>query len=184
MATAGPTFPTTAAGNTGDNNNILADDGLTLRLRDPNIYFNANTFGFAIPLDATIDGIEVTYDITNWPGGADIDAFVDKSVNERGGTSKMLGDLGVGAFTIGGPSDLWGRTWTPAEINAAGFGVTFLNNIFVGTNRFDYVTVTIHFTPAASGTQGMKVGADNVNAVKVGATNVTRVYVGSTLVFE
>ena len=55
--------------------------------------------------------------------------------------------------TYGGPSDLWGSTWTPAEINAGGFGVAFAATYTGATGseaaRVDAIRVTVHYAGLA-----------------------------------
>lgn len=50
----------------------------------------------------------------------------------------------------GGQADLWGTTWTPAQINAANFGVDLYwscTNLGVTPNIFiDYVKIIVYYT--------------------------------------
>lgn len=50
---------------------------------------------------------------------------------------------GAGGLTVGGAADLWGTTWTVAEINDAGFGV-FYDNSFSNT-ALDGVEITVTY---------------------------------------
>ena len=56
------------------------------------------------------------------------------------------------ATTYGGASDLWGTTWTAAQVNGSDFGVRIIADEISGTDsvtaRVDHVTVTIDYTPA------------------------------------
>ena len=60
------------------------------------------------------------------------------------------------AAAYGGAADLWGTTWTPAEINAAGFGLSLSAlNTHPAQNRtatVDYMQITVTYTPAATPT--------------------------------
>jgi hypothetical protein len=89
-------------------------------------------YGFALPTTAKILGIAVrvehvvTSDDNNmWP-------VRDHEIRLYHGASRTLVNrasattwqpITIASFIYGGPSDLWGRTWTPAEINASSFGV-------------------------------------------------------------
>jgi hypothetical protein len=52
--------------------------------------------------------------------------------------------------TYGSSTDLWGTTWTPADINAAGFGaalaVTEISSRGANeTAHVDHITITVHY---------------------------------------
>src|SRR5690606_22873191 len=55
--------------------------------------------------------------------------------------------------TYGGPADLWGESWTAADINAADFGLVVAatndGSGNAGQARVDCVTITIYTTDAA-----------------------------------
>ena len=65
--------------------------------------------------------------------------------------------------TFGGANNLWGTTWTVADLNAPGFGVQFrvtngccfANNVYL-----DYVQVRVHYLPP---TIAWKVGVDGAD---------------------
>ena len=61
-----------------------------------------------------------------------------------------------GAITYGSPTDLWGTTWTPAEINASGFGAT-LNPLNTGNGEnawVDYHQIIVYYTLPGSTCNG------------------------------
>lgn len=88
-------------------------------------YLNGTGCGFQIPSGATIQGIGVL--ISRYATGAIADAAVHmlKAGAVVGSSHAALGAWAQGPFesSYGGPSDLWGATWLPADINAGGFGV-------------------------------------------------------------
>lgn len=89
-----------------------------------------SNYGFTIPANATIKGIEVEYDYnTNATGNTLQDTSVlllywgnmggfDKSSTTAAYTSSNT-------IIVGGPTDTWGWFWTPTDINNAGFGFNF-----------------------------------------------------------
>jgi hypothetical protein len=104
-------------------------------------------FGFAIPPTATILGIEVQIN----RGISDIDpssnvvdeeiTLLKAGVSQPTNKANVLLPWPVGATTVevyGGPTDLWGNTWTPAQVNAIAFGVGIVARRFqlTGGNRF------------------------------------------------
>ncbi|MBK6281838.1 MAG: hypothetical protein IPF54_03470 [Draconibacterium sp.] len=53
------------------------------------------------------------------------------------------------AFPYGGTSDLWGTTWTPAEINAINFGVSLVANSNNNRTAYvDYISIAVTYTVA------------------------------------
>ena len=89
----------------------------------------ATNFSLNVPADATIDGIEVTIERRNFFNpDIGIDQFVRlmKSVPTQVGdnlSSLILWSVPDAVITYGDSTELWGTTWTPAEVNSSGFGV-------------------------------------------------------------
>lgn len=119
-------------------------------------YIQGTNYGFAIPATATINGIQVSImrqSSSNAAGNSIND--VDLNLLKAGvivGTDHAVGTdwpTTITAANYGGVADLWGTTWTPAEINAGGFGVSLsvLNQSGLGrTASIDYIQVTITYT--------------------------------------
>jgi hypothetical protein len=118
----------------------------------------AKGFGFAIPTTATISGIVVTYDFkattssgTNiiTGGGGLLKAGITV------GAQKALGSFPSTVTTVmlGSSTDLWGSTWTAADINDANFGPYFFASQGVGSNTASIknVNVTIFYTDLSAG---------------------------------
>jgi hypothetical protein len=180
MATAGPLSTSTwinetSAGEQAWNNPTLAsasDDqyvGLATALTasggaSPTTQLlRGSGFGFTIPSGATIDGIEIAVERKASNASRATDHTIQLAQGAvLGGTN--LADL-VTTYpttdtvkTYGGATELWGRSWTPSDINASNFGVGIRARNVSGSNtvtpRIDYVTVTVYYTPSSA------VGAD------------------------
>lgn len=124
-------------------------------------YLSANTFGFAVPTNSVIAGIQVARF-----GKDGVGSFngVDASMRLSQGGSVSGSDLadlvtvwGGSDFTAtyGGATNLWGLTWTPAQINASGFGVNYAGIAIAGhltlpAFAVDYFTVTVYYQLAAA----------------------------------
>jgi len=127
----------------------------------------ANNFGFTIPTNATIDGI--TVNIERYGTRTTFFIFVSRAIRDQTIQLTKNGTTAVGANraltttnwpasdgtqSYGGAADLWGTTWTPAEINNSNFGVyiqAFSWKLgFVGNATLsafvDHVTVTVDYT--------------------------------------
>ncbi len=115
-------------------------------------YLMGTNFGFAIPPDATICGIEVTFDRSSSSGIAGGDRIRDNVVMlVKNGAVDVDGDNKADKssnwptddtnITYGSQFDLWGLTWTPADINSGNFGVALsvynANNNHERTARVD-----------------------------------------------
>ena len=135
-------------------------------------------YGFAIPAGSAIAGIEVRLraraDSTSgaprmcvqlsWDGGATWTA------------AKATGTLGMAltTITLGGATDMWGRTWSPANFADASFRLRVIN-VASSTSRdffLDAVAVRPHLTtsvpPAPAALQGVTM---NPASVTGGATS-------------
>jgi hypothetical protein len=139
--------------------NIYTDNAayasVTAATFDTNDYtevLKATAFGFAIPALATVKGIKV--EIEKYRANANV---VDECVqltkdgtarvgNNKGDTVTNWGTAAT-VVTYGGAADLWGDTWTPAQINAATFGVHFAARA-LGEDAdvyVDYVRITVYY---------------------------------------
>lgn len=121
-------------------------------------YIQASGYGFAIPSTATVCGIEVRVE-RNAAGLLVGSSVTDKNVFlMKGGTqvgsnhasgSGWSGSDGVDIY--GNSADLWGTTWTPAQINATNFGVFFSAQMNAGlaslflTANVDAISVTVYY---------------------------------------
>lgn len=109
-------------------------------------FLQVQGFGFSVPLGSTILGIQAVVNGNQSIAGPTLSASI------LGGDPKIFSlPLSTGTVTLGGPSDLWGDTWTPAEINNPGFGFSFQATNPSSSVTFELVppavTVTVWFTP-------------------------------------
>jgi len=138
--------------NVATSNNVYATASLGGLLSSGTNYLKATNFGFNIPADATITGIVVQWEKRS----SDIeDAAVRIVKNDViGNTDKSIGAWpSEGYVSHGGLTDLWGETWTPADINSPGFGAAiraaegecggFLQSC---TAYLDHVRIAVYYT--------------------------------------
>lgn len=185
MASSGPLYPGTVASTTNagtsenaenwvSTNNVKADDGAestitvaTFDSPDISSLLVCYNFGFAIPTDATIDGITVEIDRRNSAGAASdnrVQLGKGNAFANLVGTNKANTALdwpaSLTVATYGGAADLWGTTWSPADLNSSTFAV-FLSVQADANNtdiQVDYVRVTVTYTPAnVSGSGGVTI---------------------------
>lgn len=132
-------------------------------------YLQGTNYSFDIPAEAVITGIEV---VINRMSSGSSPSIYDNVVSlvkagENPGESVLVGDNKAStdqwtktAFTnatYGSPTDLWGTTWTPSEINDPGFGVALAAyRQQMGNNlrdaMVDSMQITVYFTLRAAST--------------------------------
>lgn len=171
MATAGPNFVGTGANDSSNGGdpwsnpgNITADDtsyasyNYVLFANYLTQFLVGTNPGFSIPGGGTINGILVEMMLDEeQTDGADIN-FNSVRLVKAGtqvGTNKSTGAFISGDFvtySFGGAADLWGTTWTPAEINNSGFGVALAVEFAgLGANvHADWFKITVTYTAAGS----------------------------------
>lgn len=112
------------------------------------------------PDDAdTINGIEISIErSTDGGGGVVVDTIARLvKVGSVVGDNKAIGIAWTGTDTVdtyGGAADLWGTTWTAAEVKDADFGfvISVQENLGLTTvARIDLITAKLYYTPAAGG---------------------------------
>lgn len=117
-------------------------------------------FGFTIPSGAVIDGIVLEVEKKRTAGGSSgivednglqimKDGVLTGPNKSQYGIDWPLTDTYV---TYGSSTDLWGTTWTPADINASNFGVSLASISYVCgatiTTRIDHVRITVYYSTA------------------------------------
>lgn len=119
-------------------------------------WLRTTTYGFSIPTGAVIDGIKVRFEkraqtvstVKDW------DVKIVKAGSEQG-TDKGSSAYWLTSDTYvvyGGTTDLWGLTWTPAQINASNFGVSISARNYDIQPRYalvDHVQIKVYYTPPA-----------------------------------
>jgi hypothetical protein len=115
----------------------------------------ATGYGFAIPVGATIVGIALS--VTKLGDGTVIRDLTVELLNGGTPAGSNYADtatdwpLPAGATSYGGPADLWGAAWTPADINLGSFGA-YLAATSVSPDtgpQVDSMGITVYYTDPA-----------------------------------
>lgn len=138
-------------------------------------YLKATTFGFNIPLPAEILGIEVLVERKSAAGSiVDARARLVKG-GVVGTTDRSLAppwSPTETTVTYGSPSDLWGTTWTPSDINNAGFGFALSVNDGVDAAAVDQIQIRVTYSLcAAAPTLGCRTAGKSVLVISNNATD-------------
>ena len=121
---------------------------------DDSYYLTATNFGFTIPIGSVIDGIVIEIEISDSGGGNIKDNSVKiikggviSGMDNASGANWPLADA---YRTYGNGIDLWGATWTDADINASNFGVAISARRTGGGGnnraRIDHIRITVYYT--------------------------------------
>lgn len=118
-------------------------------------YLKALDFGFDIPTGATINGIEVSREVSKNNNPLVISEAAARIVKGGtiGTTNKSVADNMTTTdtdYVSGSETDLWGETWTAADINATNFGCALrYQSSGAGadtTVQVDSVMITVFYT--------------------------------------
>ncbi len=164
--------------------NARVTDGATARVTistgQVTKYIKVTKPGFAIPESAIITGIEVK--VARWSLTSFIFPSDDSVKLVKGGTpvgtdhavTGVNWPLEAGSIVYGSPTDLWGTTWTPAQINAEGFGValaaTSLHVEASSAAQVDGFTFTVYYDEGSGATKWATSG-DAVDLKIISATH-------------
>jgi hypothetical protein len=161
MSTAGPNSPSTAADDSttgtiawSNPGNVTASDNTyaTAGMAGSQIshYLTAAGFGFSLPSDATVQGILVEWE-RKLGSGTDCRDNAVRIIKGAviGSTDRSAGGNWPGSeayASYGGSSDLWGLTWTAADVNASNFGAALsATTTSGGQAAVDHVRITITY---------------------------------------
>lgn len=162
--TSGPNYPWSGINQTGVGTeawgtpaNIYGDDAayaaVTLNQDAISNYLQGTDFRFNIPLEASITGIQVTIERYSPGNNPRVRDQVVSLV--KGGTITAVNKAITANWpqtpngtTYGSATDLWGESWTPADINSASFGVAIAArnpNKETRTAYVDYIRIAITY---------------------------------------
>jgi len=138
--------------NTG---NITADDGATANIpftSGTTNYLTATNYGFSIPSGSTINGITAEIKEVNGEFGG---ITKDNAVRIiKGGVIQSSNKANTNIWpagvyvSYGGTSDLWGASWSAADINSSGFGLAISAFLSSSDNpSIDAIRITVNYTP-------------------------------------
>lgn len=178
MASTGFTLPGSGTNNSGigtvawsSPGNILTDNGSNASGASAGKsvqmqYLVASDFGFSIPDGSTIDGFQARVQAAY--GTAPSAAPVITHIYLVRGGSTLSSNFSSGAsltgsmtdYTFGGSTNLWGLSWTPAQVNASNFQFRFSCDSGVNSGfssgaspQVDVMWVNVFYTPPAGGTR-------------------------------
>ncbi|WP_224248531.1 hypothetical protein [Hyalangium gracile] len=138
---------------------VLLDDGLFALIQgmiDNEVSDDLRTtgYGFSIPEGARITGLRLDIKRESLSAVGLVDGRVrlmvgDQPLEEDRGRPEVW--AGLETVPYGGVADGWGRTWTPAEVNAPGFGAALSTRYASQSGndhpRVDHMAMTVFYCP-------------------------------------
>ncbi|MCF7856971.1 MAG: hypothetical protein K9M10_00645 [Candidatus Pacebacteria bacterium] len=135
--------------------NAYSSDGVYTTTSASNQQSYGN-FNFTVPSNNQITGIAVKLEASgstaagnisvklSWDGGSSVTAL------------KTTGTMGLtdAIYALGGPSDTWGHSWTPAELNNGLFTIELIANPSGNTIQLDAVQVKVFYQATGGGRGG------------------------------
>ena len=139
-----------SAGNVVSTNNSYATQSLGAGVTSGTL--DATNFGFTVPAAATITGVSARIEKKSSVASTNRDSTVqllkagapvgnNKASGSNWGTSDAYS-------TYGADGDLWGTTWTVAQVNASNFGLRLVARNFGGstsTASIDHMEITVYY---------------------------------------
>ena len=114
-----------------------------------------SNFSMGIPVGAQITGIMVEISVTNvaTKGGVcdnvvQLSKVAGTGVGDNKASATLYSTSGYATRTYGGSDQLWGTSWSIAEINATGFGVIY-QPISKDPNEdmgLDFIRITVYYS--------------------------------------
>lgn len=117
-------------------------------------YLKALDFDFAVSTGNTVTGIAVKVTMKKATGTTAKDVLVKlvkagSIVGNNNGTDTDRSTTET-EYTFGGPADLWGTTWTDAQINATDFGCVLQAKNTAAVMAVEKIEITVYWEPPAT----------------------------------
>lgn len=133
--------------NASQGNTLSASCSVNLGGASGSDYLAASSFGFAIPSDATIDG--VLFEAGQGVASGTVTCQLQNDSAALFGSSKSYtATASYSVVSVGSSTDLWGATLTPAIINNSNFGARIWTTTAF-QHRVDAVWLTVYYTLAS-----------------------------------
>lgn len=137
-----------------DNSAASASGGATTE------FLQSSAHGFAVPAGSKILGIEVRVLAKNTSGGSTSiftavhmvkGGTIGTATNGTDGSIELTDTYTV--HTFGGPTDLWGETWSADDINSTNFGSVVAFSTTIGSMGIDVdaMGIRVHYQEQAGG---------------------------------
>ena len=136
--------------NTG---NVTADDNAYAHNTASNAitnYLKGTNLGLSVPGGAEILGIEIRFGAFRTTNTVTVTNVRIVKSDGTIGTTNLADSVALGTtetvYTYGSNSELWGESWTPADVNDIDFGfVVSFTHAIIAQSDVDYMQVKVHY---------------------------------------
>ncbi len=148
-----PSAQGTPYGNWTNGGNAYSSDG-SYATANSGVAHSYGNFGFSVPSNNTITGIAVKLEASASTEAGDIEVSItwDGETYVAKTTDTLTTTDAV--YELGGPSDMWGHAWTPAEVADGTFEVQVYANPSGNTVRIDALQVRVYHQATGGGGGG------------------------------
>jgi hypothetical protein len=117
---------------------------------------NYYTFNDPAPGTDAIKGIEVKLELSGTTAAGSVDVLLSWNGDSNFTAAKTIASIPTTdtVFTLGGPSDTWGRTWTADELSNANFRVRISGTPSANTLQLDAIQVKVYHQASGGGVGG------------------------------
>ncbi len=109
-----------------------------------------------VPGSNTIQGIIIKLELSGTTGAGTVDVQLSWDGGSSWTSAKSTPTLSTtdAVYTLGSPSDLWGRSWSTSDFSNANFRIRVIGNVSSNTIRLDAVQVRVYHTAGGGGGGG------------------------------
>ena len=136
--------------------NAYDSDGVYATAASTNLRQTYNGFEFGIPGGNTIQGIDVKIDASGTTAAGTIDVAISwdggASFTSAKTTPTVSGTDVV--YTVGGPADTWGRSWSTSEFSTTNFRLRVTAQTSANTLRLDALQIQVYHQAGGGGSGG------------------------------
>jgi len=136
--------------------NAYDSDGVYATVASTNLRQTYNGFEFGIPGGNTIQGIDVKIDASGTTAAGTIDVAISwdggGSFTSAKATPTLSGTDVV--YTVGGPADTWGRSWSASEFSTTNFRLRVTAQTSANTLRLDALQIQVYHQAGGGGSGG------------------------------
>lgn len=156
MASQGMLAPATQSGAWVNPGNAATVNGISASINGSTAVLTLSDYGFTIPTLAVINGIEIEITSCQNAGLAEPDWTLRTQLALAGvpvGTPQDIASiLPLASNVYGSPTELWGRVWTAAEINAIQVKTWLLANTYANDALCDCIRLKVYYTETVGAT--------------------------------
>ncbi|MFN3692528.1 MAG: LamG-like jellyroll fold domain-containing protein [Candidatus Paceibacteria bacterium] len=109
-----------------------------------------------VPGSNTVQGIIVKLELSGTTGAGTVDVQLSWDGGNSWTSTKSTPTLTTtdAVYTLGSPSDLWGRSWSTSDFSNANFRIRVIGNVSSNTIRLDALQVRVYHTAGGGGGGG------------------------------